>query len=89
MNEGLLNPILIEDKVSFDEWNHIALQVGGSLSTWPIQSNSFRFEIKGMTKEKLEKFYDDVFIDIIKNCSSASKILFKRIICKYKYNASC
>jgi len=89
LTEGLLNPILIEDKISFDEWNNIARQVGGILFTWPEQSQPIKFIIQGMSKEELEEFNDKVFIDIIKNCGSASKVLFKRIICKYKYNAAC
>lgn len=89
LNEGLLNPVLIEDKISFNEWNSLAGQVGGMLSTWPRQSQTLNYVMIGMTKEEVEKFNDDVFIDIIKNCISVTNKLFKRIICKYKYNAAC
>ena len=87
--EGEQNPILIEDKISFDDWNSLFLQVSGLIQILPNKSQTFRYTLQGMNDDQREKFTDDVFIDIIKNCSSVSKKLFYRILCKYKYNAVC
>jgi len=89
MHEAIFNPILQEDELCFRNWDGILGQVGNLLSSYPEYSGAIQLQPVGWTKEQIENFDNDVFIDIIKNCCELQRIVFKRILCKYKYHASC
>lgn len=89
MHEAIYNPILQEDEICFRMWDGVLGQVGNLLSSYPEYSGTIKLTPIGWTQEQIEEFDNDVFIDIIKNCRELDLKVFKRILCKYKYHASC
>jgi hypothetical protein len=89
LHEGIFNPILQKDVKCFEKWDGVLRQVGNLLASTPEYSGVFKFQPMGWSKERIEQFHDDIFIDIIKNCCELHNLIFSRILCKYKYHAAC
>lgn len=89
LHEAIFNPILQEDEICFREWDSVLGQVGNLLSSYPEYAGAIPLKPIGWSQEQIDKFDNDVFIDIIKNCCHLQTLVFNRILCKYKYHANC